>query len=51
MEQKKSSPVLILAAWLLVLIPLGWGFNFTLQNAKKIFTSAPAVPTATPAAK
>jgi len=40
--EKKSSPVLIAIAWLIVLVPLGWGFNFTLQNAVKIFTSAPA---------
>ena len=51
---KKSSPVLIGAAWLLVLIPAGWGLTYTVQNAKKLFTAAPApapVPAATPVAK
>ena len=40
---KKSSPVMITLAWAVVIIPLGWGFNYTLQNAFKLFTaSAPA---------
>jgi len=45
---KKSSPVLIGAAWLLVLVPTAWGLTFTVQSALKIFskagpsTSAPA---------
>ena len=40
---KKSSPVMIALAWAVVIIPLGWGFNYTLQNAFKLFTaSAPA---------
>lgn len=50
-ERKKSSPALIAVAWLVVLLPLGWGFNFTLQNAVKLFTNTGAVaaPAATPA--
>jgi len=38
---KKSSPALIAAAWLIVLAPTAWGLTFTVQNALKIFTSAP----------
>jgi hypothetical protein len=48
---KKSSPALIAVAWLIVLVPAGWGLTFTVQNALKIFQTspAPAAP-ATPAA-
>ncbi len=44
---KKSSPLLIALAWAIVIVPTAWGFNYTLQNAKKIFTApaAPANPT------
>ncbi len=39
----KSSGVLIAAAWLLVVVPTGWGLTYTVQNALKLFTtSAPA---------
>jgi hypothetical protein len=38
---KKSSPALIAAAWLIVLAPTAWGLTFTVQNALKIFTTAP----------
>jgi hypothetical protein len=40
---KKSSPALILLAWLLVGIPLGWGVYNTAINAMKLFQSAPAM--------
>ena len=43
---KKSSPILIAFAWAIVVIPLGWGFNYTLQNAIKIFTAPSAAPAA-----
>jgi len=40
---KKSSPLLIALAWLIVLVPTAWGLNYTVQNAMKLFTaSAPA---------
>ncbi|HTH48342.1 MAG TPA: oxalate:formate antiporter [Candidatus Limnocylindria bacterium] len=39
MTQKKSSPVLIALAWLIVLVPLAWGFRFTLQKAVTLFTT------------
>ena len=45
---KKSSPILIAFAWAIVIIPTAWGFNFTLQNAMKLFT-APTPTAATPA--
>ena len=45
-EVRKSSPGLIAAAWLLVLLPTGWGLTYTVQNALKLFAPAPA-PTTT----
>jgi hypothetical protein len=36
---KKSSPALILAAWLVVVLPTTWGLTYTVQNALKIFTA------------
>ena len=39
---KKSSPILIAVAWIIVIIPTAWGFRYTLQNAMKLFTSTPA---------
>jgi hypothetical protein len=40
---KKSSPLLIAAAWIIVIIPTAWGLNYTVKNALKIFTApAPA---------
>jgi len=43
---KKSSPVIIALAWAVVIIPLGWGFNYTLQNAFKLFTASSPAATA-----
>ena len=48
---KASSPLLIAVAWLIVILPTGWGLTYTVQNALKIFTkgtaaAAPATPTA-----
>ena len=37
-----SSPLLIAAAWAIVILPTAWGLNYTVQNALKIFTKAPA---------
>jgi hypothetical protein len=36
---KRSSPVAILLAWAVVVVPLAWGFSYTLTNALKIFTA------------
>jgi hypothetical protein len=33
----KTSPILILAAWLVVSIPAAWGVYYTLMNALKLF--------------
>ncbi|WP_353071045.1 MFS transporter small subunit [Tunturiibacter gelidoferens] len=43
---KKSSPLLIAAAWIVVIIPTAWGLDYTVKNALKIFatTPAPTVP-------
>lgn len=42
---KKSSPLLIAAAWAIVILPTAWGLNYTLKNALKIFTSPTATQT------
>jgi hypothetical protein len=42
----KSSPLLIAAAWIIVIIPTAWGLDYTVKNALKIFmTSHPASTT------
>ena len=46
---KKSSPVLIAAAWAIVVLPTLWGLNYTVQNALKIFAK-PTAPVSAPAA-
>ena len=38
----KSSPALILGAWLVVSIPLAWGVYFTVLNAMKLFAAVPS---------
>lgn len=43
---RKSSPALVAVAWLIVVVPTGWGLTHTVQNALKIFTRS-AAPTAT----
>ncbi len=55
-QQKKSSPILVAAAWIVVIVPAGWGLTYTVQNALKLFghnpppATAPASPTPAPAA-
>lgn len=44
---KKSSPILIAIAWIVVIIPTAWGFGHTVQSAMKLFT-APTTPSAIP---
>ena len=39
-QGKKSSVLLIAAAWLLVAVPAGWGLSYTIQNAMKLFVTA-----------
>jgi hypothetical protein len=36
---KKSSPLLIAVAWIIVIVPTAWGLNYTVRNAMKLFTS------------
>jgi hypothetical protein len=49
---RKSSPLLIAVAWIVVIVPTTWGLTYTVQNALKIFTKAPAATApAPPAAK
>jgi hypothetical protein len=36
-NESKTSPALIFAAWLVVSIPAAWGVYFTLLNALKLF--------------
>jgi hypothetical protein len=46
---RKSSPLLIAAAWAIVILPTAWGLNYTLRNAMKIFTAkTPATAPSTP---
>ncbi len=47
---KPTSPLLIAAAWLVVILPAGWGLRYTVQNALKIFAqpSAGASPAPPP---
>jgi hypothetical protein len=43
---KKSSPLLIAAAWIIVIIPTLWGLSYTVENAMKIFTASSSATTA-----
>jgi hypothetical protein len=42
---KKSSPLLIAAAWIIVIIPTAWGLDYTVKNALKIFATSTPTPT------
>lgn len=44
--QKRTSPLLIAAAWAVVILPAGWGLRYTVQNALKIFAKTDAAVTA-----
>jgi hypothetical protein len=43
---RKSSPLLIAAAWAVVVLPTAWGLNYTIQNALKIFAKPATAITA-----
>jgi hypothetical protein len=49
MEQsvKTSSAGMIVLAWLIVGIPLGWGVYNTFLNSMKLFQATPAAPATT----
>jgi hypothetical protein len=45
---KKTSPVAVFLAFLVVAVPLGWGLYRSVKNSMPLFTagaSAPAAPT------
>lgn len=46
---RQTSPLLIAAAWIVVILPASWGLRYTVQNALKLFTT-PAASTPAPAA-
>jgi hypothetical protein len=48
-ETKATSPLLIVAAWLIVGIPAGWGVYNTALNAKKLFVAPAPAAAVTPA--
>jgi hypothetical protein len=48
-EARTTSPLLILAAWLIVGIPAAWGVYNTALNAKKLFVAPLPAATQTPA--
>ncbi len=43
---KRTSPLLIAAAWIVVILPAGWGLRYTVGNALKIFAKPAAAATA-----
>jgi hypothetical protein len=43
---RTSSPLLIAAAWAVVVIPTAWGLNYTVKNALKIFSHPTAAASA-----
>jgi len=47
-QTKKSSPALILLAWVIVGIPAAWGIYFTVLNATKLFTETSTTMSGTP---
>jgi hypothetical protein len=48
---KTSSPLLIAAAWAIVIIPTAWGLNYTVKNALKIFSHPTTAVSAPPSTK
>jgi hypothetical protein len=46
-NEKKSSAAMILLAWLIVGVPLGWGIYNTVLNSQKLFQNAPITAPAT----
>jgi hypothetical protein len=46
---KKTSPMLVLLAWLFVGIPLIWGVSQTFKNALNLFKTPPPAAAVSPA--
>ncbi len=44
---KPTSPLLIAAAWIVVILPAAWGLRYTVGNALKLST-APVAPATAP---
>jgi len=44
-DERKSSAVVIILAWIIVGLPAGWGVYNTARNSMKLFQKSPA-PTA-----
>ena len=50
-ESTKANPLLVVAAWLVVILPTAWGLSYTVKNALKLFAPQPgASAKVTPAA-
>jgi hypothetical protein len=47
-QTKKSSPALILLAWIVVSLPAAWGVYNTALNALKLFTETPTSMSGSP---
>jgi hypothetical protein len=42
---KKTSPLLVALAYLVVAVPLAWGLYRSIRNSKPLFTNPPAATT------
>jgi hypothetical protein len=43
---RRTSPLLLIVAWLFVGIPAAWGVSQTVVKSMELFTSPPPAPTA-----
>jgi hypothetical protein len=41
-SSKKTSPLLVAAAWVIIAIPLGWGLYQSVVKSKPLFSAAKA---------
>jgi hypothetical protein len=46
---KKTPPILVFLAFLVIALPLGWGLYRSIKNSMPLFTGGTAGATATPA--
>jgi hypothetical protein len=47
---KKTSPLLVALAYVVVAVPLAWGLYRSIKNSKPLFTSPPAAAAPAPVA-
>ncbi len=40
-QTEKSQALLVVAAWLIVILPTAWGLSYTVKNALKLFHPQP----------